>query len=323
MKKKTLSKPLKTIYVFSSSTENQVPDESNVVLVNMAVFEKDGAVFLHEPSAQLKTLINGWQKDGKCVLVSLGGEAEPIQDWHHFYGKEFSEAFEAFTKNLSTLQNEYGFDGFDLDVEGQSVLTMDDAKKFAEFGTRLRNKFPDAIIALTVPADNALTPGAYWADFIGGMSAPHNLGWNVMTVIAHDKAEFDRIYDFVQIMAYDSPSDKRGDHTQGSAVWLAHVYRDFSQTCTYEFNKRIPQSGADDYNNSPGFSTSNLVLGVTADTANQGYATPSEIGQVQTELETLTKPESLKLGGGMIWRADSDKRNQDHAVSTALYALLK
>lgn len=330
MKNKTLSKPLKTIYVFSSTTENQVPDKSNVVLVNLAVFNSKGVVQLHEPSAQLKTLISGWQKDGKCVLVSLGGDAKEPQDWHYFYDTNSPAAFKAFTEGLSALQNEYGFDGFDLDVEGKSVLTLDDAKQFAKLGTRLRDKFPDAIIALTVPANNVLAPEAYWTDFIGGLEPPHDKGWNVMTVIAHDKAEFDRIYDFVQIMAYDSPSDTRGKHSQGSAVWLAHVYRDFAQPCTYKFNTGIKQAGAEAYNDYPGIATTKLVLGVTASDGKPGYAEPIEIGKVRAELATLAKEHSesgaaldLKLGGGMVWRADSDKGNQNYAVSTALYALLK
>lgn len=323
MTKKTLSKPFKTIYVFSSSTENQVPHESNVVLVNLALFESNGDVHLHNPSEQLKNLIIGWKNDGKCVLVSLGGDANPPQDWHYFYD---ANVFDRFTENLSKLQNEYGFDGFDLDVEGKSVLTLDDAKQFAQLGMQFRNKFPDAIIALTVPANNALISGAYWADFIGGMEPPHNQGWNVMAVIAHNKTEFDRIYDFVQIMAYDSPSDTRATHSQGSAAWLAHVYRDFAQPCTYKFNTGIKQTGAEAYNNYPGISTTKLVLGVTAAPGHPGYAGPAEIGKLRTELETLTKEHgvseaALDLGGGMVWQAGSDKDN--HAVSTALYALLK
>lgn len=330
MAKKTLSKPLKTIYLFSSSTKDEVPHDSNVVLVNLAVFQSDGAVHLHNPSEQLKTWISGWQASGKRVLVSLGGDASPPQDWHHFYGEKSPEAFKALTENLSKLQINYGFDGFDLDVEGQSVLTLDDAKQFAELGTRLRNKFPDAIIALTVPANNALISGTFWADFIGGLEPPHNRGWNVMAVIAHDKAEFDRVYDFVQIMAYDSPSDVRDKHHQGSAAWLAHVYRDFAQPCTYKFNTGIKQAGAEAYNNYPGIATSKLVLGVTADAANPGYAAPTEIAKVQAELKTLAEDRDaslpaldLQLGGGMVWQAGSDKANRDHAVSTALYALLK
>ena len=77
------------------------------------------------------------------VIPSIGGEAYSKTQWPFLATKESAEAF---AQNVSTWGTKYGFDGIDLDIEGNAGSASNGGENIVYFAQKLRQLAPNFII---------------------------------------------------------------------------------------------------------------------------------------------------------------------------------
>jgi chitinase len=218
----------------------------------------------------------------KKVILSVGGQGA--------YWQGALDHPQTFTQGIATIINTYHFDGVDLDIEGSSLATSDQAQQLIQLIASLRQQFKqttDRNLLITVTPE--CTTVVNTVPTIGG-------GWNTMVPVINQAINN---IDFIQVQAYNN--NPYGD-TAGSATFFENIYKNWIAP--------FPTTNPVKYNGMP---ASKLLLGVPASStaANQAYyPSPAVLTQV---LQDLTQ-EYSDFGGIMTWDSHWDALNS-YAVS--------
>ncbi len=185
-----------------SNNVNDVTSKADFVLLAFANINTDGSVLVD--SANFPTaLVTAWKRNGKKVLLSVGGQSG---NW----GRAFTSNATAtkFARSLASAVRKYSLDGADLDIEYYSAPPRIVANTIIELkkalGTKLVVVSPECVVVyqgtLVPSADAGGNPFNYFVPIIQLAGAS---------------------IDYYQIQAYNN---WYGNFAGGSLDYLKHVY---------------------------------------------------------------------------------------------------
>jgi len=257
---------------------------------------------------QFKSDVLHLQSLGKKVLISIGGAAGSI-------AIDNFAARHNFVDSITTIIQNYGFDGMDINLEGKVMLEQGD--------TDFKNPASPGIMHLIAAirevrnnfgSDFILSMAPEMINVQGGFSAYDRLSGSYLPLI-HDLRD---ILTYLQVQHYNSGALTALDHN----TYLPGT-ADFQVAMTEMLLTGFPvQSNPD--NIFPPLRPEQTVIGLAAfpNAVSDGYTAPSEL---QKALNYLTKGESFGgayirqsstnysyLRGVMTWSINWDAANQHH-----------
>jgi hypothetical protein len=93
------------------STTDDVNPSADIVILAFGNTQTDGSVIVDDANFPT-ALVSSWQKSGKKVLISIGGQNG---NWPNVFATSLSTS--NFINALSNIISQYSLDGVDLDIE--------------------------------------------------------------------------------------------------------------------------------------------------------------------------------------------------------------
>jgi len=186
------------------STDDDVNSQVKFVILAFANPQADGTVQVDDSNFPT-ALVSSWQKSGKKVLISVGGQNG---NWPFVFST--SSSINNFITSMANILTQYKLDGVDLDIENY----MATPRTVATTINSLRQAIGTDKLIIVSPEDVAVIQSV---SFVPTPDTPGQ-PWNYFVPIVNLA---DASIDFYQPQAYNNGYDS---YAGGSADYLKDVY---------------------------------------------------------------------------------------------------
>lgn len=272
------------------STTDDVNPKATMVILAFANSNPDGSISVDDANWPT-TLINNWQKAGKKVLISVGGQNG---HWDSIFANP-----QNFVSSVNNVIKKYNIDGIDLDIEGYTTAPQAVSLTI----NTLRNQIgKNKLIVISPEVVGVYQGAAIPAANVGGNA------WNYFVPVLN--ASINQI-DYVQPQEYNNWYDT----STMSSQYLMNGYLQWVNKDGLYGTKAFSPSQY------VGVPPEKLIMGVLASTSAGGaafYPTPQ---MLTSAISTLNSTYNTNVGGVMMWDSHWDTLNNCTISNAAVQAL--